>query len=148
MPEVILQRVKYLGELLAVDGRELCRTFLEDALGGSAHLLAQECHLLRHLLLLKLLLRTQLLLKRFAPVAHLLLLLLLHRLHLLPECLLLVTHLLLRRSAALPGSLHLRPHGKEDSQCSQSDADEEKYEIIDEFHSYCLMIVQCKDTNK
>ena len=114
--------------------------------------------MLLHLLLLRLLLRTQLLLKGFAPVAHLLLLRLLHRLHLLPECLLLVAHLLAERISLLLfllfgqgdtflACLHLRPHGKEDSQCSQSDADDEIQKIC-EFHSCCLMIVQCKDMKK
>ena len=163
--EVLLEGIEYLRELFAVDGREFCRTLLEDALGGGAHLFAQQSHLLRHLLLLLLhllllgfLLSTHLLLKGFALLTHLLLLRLLHRLHLLPERFLLVAHLLAERISLLLfllfgqgdtflACLHLRAHGKEDSQCSQSDADDEIQKIY-EFHSHCLMIVQCKDTKK
>ena len=90
--------------------------------------------------------------------AHLLLLRVLKRPHLLAERLLLLAHLLLKgshlllllllgRCILLLGRLHLCPHGKVNTRSTQSDADDE-IEKINEFHSYCLMIVQCKGTKK
>jgi hypothetical protein len=107
---------------------------------------------------LRLQLTAHLLLLRFPLFPHLLLMCLLKSLHLLPERLLLLSHLLSEcisfllfllfgQGDTFPGCLHLRPHGKPHTYGTNSDADDE-IEKIYEFHSYCLMIVQYKDTKK